>query len=245
MNPVRNFDDGFIGQIIKVKFLNGMKILVVEDNKKLAENLKQGLAQEGYAVDVIEEGLAAERRILINRDEYDLVILDRMLPGKDGISICNSWRENDIVVPILMLTALDTTADKVTGLNSGADDYLAKPFAFKELLARIHALLRRPKQSKPLILTLGNIHINTTSRNVTYKDKPVSLTLKEFMVLEYLMRNTNKVVTRDELYSHAWDFADSSFSNTVDVHIKNLRKKIYDNGKIIQTVRGVGYKMGN
>jgi DNA-binding response OmpR family regulator len=168
-----------------------------------------------------------------------------MLPGKDGISICNSWRENDIVVPVLMLTALDTTDDKVTGLNSGADDYLAKPFAFKELLARIHALLRRPKQSNPLILTLGNIHINTTSRDVTYKNKPVSLTLKEFMVLEYLMRNTNKVVTRDELYSHAWDFADSSFSNTVDVHIKNLRKKIYDNGKLIQTVRGVGYKMGN
>jgi len=222
-----------------------MKILVVEDNKKLAENLKQGLAQEGYAVDVIEEGLVAERRILINRDEYDLVVLDRMLPGKDGISICNSCRENDIVVPVLMLTALDTTDDKVTGLNSGADDYLAKPFAFKELLARIHALLRRPKQSNPLILTLGNIHINTTSRDVTYKNKPVSLTLKEFMVLEYLMRNTNKVVTRDELYSHAWDFADSSFSNTVDVHIKNLRKKIYDNGKLIQTVRGVGYKMGN
>jgi DNA-binding response OmpR family regulator len=222
-----------------------MKILVVEDNKKLAENLKQGLAQEGYAVDVIEEGLAAERRILINRDEYDLVVLDRMLPGKDGISICNSWRENNIVVPVLMLTALDTTDDKVTGLNSGADDYLAKPFAFKELLARINALLRRPKQSNPLILTLGNIHINTTSRDVTYKDKPVSLTLKEFMVLEYLMRNTNKAITRDELYSHAWDFADSSFSNTVDVHIKNLRKKIYDNGKLIQTVRGVGYKMGN
>ena len=220
-----------------------MKILVVEDNIKLAENIKQGLMQEGFAVDVIEEGLAAERRILVNRDEYDLVILDRMLPGKDGVSICVSWRENNVIVPVLMLTALNTTDDKVLGLDAGADDYLAKPFAFKELLARIHALLRRPKQSTPLILNSGDISINTTSRTVTLKNKEISLTLKEFMVLEYLMRNLNKVVTRDELYSHAWDFADSSFSNTVDVHIKNLRKKIHDNAKIIQTIRGVGYKM--
>lgn len=220
-----------------------MKILVVEDNKKLADNLKQGLMQEGYAVDVIEDGLVAERRILFNRDEYDLIVLDRMLPGKDGILVCHDWRDNGVTVPILMLTALNTTDDKVTGLDAGADDYLAKPFAFKELLARIHALLRRPKQSFPDILDSGDISINTRSRTVTYKNKPISLTLKEFMVLEYLMRNINKVVTRDELYSHAWDFADSSFSNTVDVHIKNLRKKIHDNGKIIQTIRGVGYRM--
>ncbi|MFA5841059.1 MAG: response regulator transcription factor [Candidatus Paceibacterota bacterium] len=220
-----------------------MKILVVEDNTKLAENLKQGLMQEGYAVDIIVDGLVAERRILFNRDEYDLVILDRMLPGKDGILVCDSWRENGVIVPILMLTALSTTDDKVIGLDAGADDYLAKPFAFKELLARVHALLRRPKQSSPIVLTSGNINMNTTSRTVTYKNKIISLTLKEFMVLEYLIRNLNKVITRDELYSHAWDFADSSFSNTVDVHIKNLRRKIHDNGKIIQTIRGVGYKM--
>src|ERR1035437_1888771 len=148
-----------------------MKILVVEDNTKLAENLKQGLMQEGYAVDVIEDGSTAERRILINRDEYDLVILDRMLPGKDGILVCDSWRENGVVIPILMLTALNTTDDKVVGLDAGADDYLAKPFAFKELIARIHALLRRPKQSFPDILTFGDISINTTSRLVTYKNK--------------------------------------------------------------------------
>lgn len=220
-----------------------MKILVVEDNKKLAENIKQGLVQEGYAVDVIEEGPAAERRIIINRDEYDLIILDRLLPGKDGVDICYFWRENGVTIPILMLTALNTIDDKVVGLDAGADDYLAKPFAFKELLSRIHALLRRPKESFPNIITLGDISINTTSRTVTYKNRPITLTLKEFMVLEYLMRNSNKVVTRDELYSHAWDFADSSFSNTVDVHIKNLRKKIHDDTKIIQTIRGVGYKM--
>lgn len=220
-----------------------MKILVVEDNTKLAENLKQGLMQEGYAVDIIEDGLVAEKRILVNRDEYDLVVLDRMLPGKDGVAVCSNWRKNDVVVPVLMLTALDATDDKVTGLDAGADDYLAKPFAFKELLARIHALLRRPKKTSPIVLTSHNVSINTTSRVVTYKDKPISLTLKEFMILEYLMRNLDKVITRDELYSHAWDFADSAFSNTVDVHIKNLRRKIHDNGKIIQTIRGVGYKM--
>lgn len=222
-----------------------MKILVVEDNAKLAKNLKQGLVQEGYVVDVLEDGLIAERRILVNRDEYDLVILDRMLPGKDGILVCDSWRKNGVVIPILMLTALSTTDDKVAGLNVGADDYLAKPFAFKELLARVQALLRRPKQTFPDILNFKDISINTTSRTVTYKNKIISLTLKEFMVLEYLMRNIGKVITRDELYSHAWDFADSSFSNTVDVHIKNLRKKIHDNAKIIKTIRGVGYKMEN
>jgi len=220
-----------------------MKILIVEDNKKLAENLKQGLTQEGYAVDLIEDGVIAEDRILMNRDEYDLIVLDRMLPSKDGVSICNSWRDNGVIIPILMLTALSTTEDKVLGLDAGADDYLTKPFAFKELLARIHALLRRPKQSIPSVLMSGNININTTTRIVTYKNKQISLTLKEFMVLEYFMRNVNKVITRDELYSHAWDFVDSSFSNTVDVHIKNLRKKFNDNSKIIQTIRGIGYKM--
>ena len=222
-----------------------MKILVVEDNKKLAENLKQGLVQEGYSVDLVEDGIIAQDRISMNHDEYDIVVLDRMLPSKDGVSVCKYWRDNGVTIPVLMLTALDTTDDKVTGLDAGADDYLAKPFAFKELLARINALLRRPKQSFPNILKSGFIEINTTTRDVFYKSKQLSLTLKEFMVLEYLMRNVNKVITRDELYSHAWDFVDSSFSNTIDVHIKNLRKKIHDNSKIIQTIRGVGYKMEN
>ncbi len=196
-----------------------MKILIVEDNKKLAQNIKQGLLQEGYAVDVIENGQTAYSRLLINRDEYDLVVLDRMLPAMDGVSICVSWREKGVTVPVLMLTALGETVDKVEGLNSGADDYLAKPFAFEELVARIHALLRRPKNSSPDILTSGSIVLNTTSRIVTNKKKTLDLTLKEFMILEYLMRNINKVISRDTLYSHAWDFADLSSSNTVDVHI--------------------------
>jgi DNA-binding response OmpR family regulator len=220
-----------------------MKILLVEDNTKLSKNIKQGLTQEGYAVDTLENGEEAERRISVNRDEYDLVVLDRMLPGKDGLSICASWREQDISIPVLMLTAMGATDDKVTGLKSGADDYLSKPFEFEELLARIQALLRRPRQTTSEKITVGDIVLDTVGHLITQKGKPLSLTLKEFMVLEYLMRNVGKVVTRDELYSHAWDFADLTLSNTVDVHIKNIRKKIKDNGKMIQTVRGVGYKM--
>ena len=220
-----------------------MKVLIVEDNIKLGENLKQGLNQEGYAVELVADGLSAFNKVNLNHEEYDLIVLDRMLPGKDGVSICKHWRANNIITPILMLTALDSVEDKVSGLDAGADDYLAKPFDFKELLARINALLRRPKDIAPNVLSVGNISIDTTSRTVTYKNKVVVLTLKEFMVLEYLMRNLNKVITRDEIYSHAWDFADSSFSNTVDVHIKNIRKKINDNGKIIQTIRGIGYKL--
>ena len=220
-----------------------MKLLLVEDNGKLAENIKTGLMQEGHAVDIIADGDVALRRILVNRNEYDLVILDRMLPGQDGVSVCKEWREQQVSLPVLMLTALDAVDDKVAGLDAGADDYLAKPFAFEELLARINALLRRPKEIIASVLRVGDIEMNLTDRSVSSSGKRVTLTLKEFMVLEYLMRNANKVVTRDTLYSHAWDFADSSFSNTVDVHIKNLRKKIKDNGKIIQTIRGVGYKM--
>lgn len=220
-----------------------MKLLLVEDNTKLAQNIKTGLVQEGYVLDCIEDGIEAEDHVLMNRNEYDLIILDRMLPGRDGVSVCKNWREKDITIPILMLTALGLTDEKVSGLDAGADDYLAKPFVFEELIARIKALLRRPKQMTPIILTIGNIKLNTTSRVVKNKEKNIPLTLKEFMVLEYLMRNVNKVVTRDTLYSHAWDFVDLSFSNTVDVHIKNLRKKLKDNGKFIKTIRGVGYKI--
>lgn len=220
-----------------------MKILLVEDNVKLSKTIKEGLEQEGFAVDCLFDGLLAERRISVNRDEYDLVILDRMLPGKDGVSICTSWRAASITIPVIMLTALGTTDAKVSGLDAGADDYLAKPFEFEELVARIHALLRRPKALSHDILKVGDVMLDTTNMRAELKSKELNLTLKEFMVLEYLMRNVNKVITRDTLYAHAWDFADSSFSNTVDVHIKNLRKKLHDNGKFIQTIRGVGYKI--
>lgn len=220
-----------------------MKILLVEDNIKLAKNIKQGLTQEGYAVETAEDGEEAERRISVNRNEYDLIVLDRMLPGKDGLAICATWRQKGISVPVLMLTALGSTADKVTGLKGGADDYLAKPFEFEELLARIQALLRRPATTSSESLIADNIQLNSQSHTVLFKNKPVNLTLKEFMVLEYLMKNKGKVVTRDELYSHAWDFADLTLSNTVDVHIKNIRRKIKEDSKLILTIRGLGYKM--
>ncbi len=220
-----------------------MKILVVEDNKKLAANLKEGLEQDGFAVDCIHDGWEAERRILINRKEYDVVILDLMLPSKDGVEVCLSWREQGVVVPVLMLTARDATDDKVKGLNMGADDYLAKPFALEEVTARVRALLRRPVITENVVLQLGNITLDTISHEVKKDGESVELTLKEYMVLEYLMRNQGRVVTRDTLYDHAWDYADTSFSNTVNVHIKNLRQKLHDDGIHIQTIRGVGYKM--
>jgi DNA-binding response OmpR family regulator len=222
-----------------------MKILIIEDNKKLADSIKNGLEQEGFAADCLFDGSSGERRILINRKDYDAVVLDLMLPEKDGIEICQSWREASITIPVLMLTARDATNDKVKGLNSGADDYLSKPFAFEELVARLKALLRRPQIAPNIVLHSKDITLDTVAHRVERNFQKIDLTLKEFMVLEYLMRNQNKVITRDALYDHAWDFADSSFSNTVDVHIKNLRKKINDNGKIIQTIRGVGYKMAS
>lgn len=220
-----------------------MKILVVEDNYKLAHSIKEGLTHEGFAVDCLYDGVVAEQHMLLNRTEYDVAILDVMLPSMDGMAICRSLREHEVTVPILMLTARDAIDDKVKGLNSGADDYLAKPFAFEELLARIRALLRRPRVSEKALLEAGNITLDTVSRKVEQDGKEIILTLKEYMILEYFLRNRNKVITRDELYEHAWDYADAAFSNTVNVHIKNLRQKLNDNGTYIQTIRGVGYKM--
>ncbi len=227
-----------------------MKLLIVEDHKRLAENIKQGLVQEGYAVDILADGLEAEKHVLINQNEYDLILLDRLLPGKDGVAICRTWRDRGVTLPVLMLTALGSVEDKVSGLDSGADDYLAKPFAFEELLARINALLRRPKQVAADILKAGDVTINLAERAAYAgsgpKAKPLPLTLKEFMILEYLMRNPNTVVSRDTLYAHAWDYAEGSGSNTVDVHMKNLRKKMQKYGKsakLIHTIRGLGYKL--
>jgi two-component system, OmpR family, copper resistance phosphate regulon response regulator CusR len=222
-----------------------MKILIIEDNQKLAANVKEGLEQEGFAVDCLYDGLIAEKHILINHADYDVVLLDIMLPGKDGVAVCLSWREQDITIPVLMLTARDATDDKVKGLNSGADDYLVKPFAFDELLARLRALLRRPPVTEKAILKVGDITLDPVSHKVKRNSKEIILTLKEYMVLEYLMRHQNKVITRDVLYDHAWDHADNAFSNTVNVHIKNLREKLNDNGKYIQTIRGVGYKVAS
>ena len=222
-----------------------MRILIVEDEEKLAETLKRGLEKEGYAVDYLMDGEAGQRRIETNYKDYDLIILDLMLPKRNGFEVCKNVRQADIVTPILILTARDAVEDKVYALDEGADDYLVKPFSFQELLARIRALLRRPEQVLPVELNIKDLNLNSSTRRVTRLDREIPLTLKEFGLLEYLMRHPNQVLTREQILDHLWDFAFDSFSNVVDVHIKNLRKKVDGeyNEKLLETIRGVGYRI--
>lgn len=220
-----------------------MKILVVEDEPKLALSIQKGLTQEGYIVDVLGDGLQAFHRMKESAHGYDLVVLDLMLPNKDGLSVCRDLRSAHIFTPILMLTARDTKQDVVVGLDAGADDYLIKPFSFEELLARIRALARRPIQFESEQLEARGLVMNIKTHGVTLHGKEVSLTFKEFALLEFLMRQKGQVVTREFLIEHVWDFAFDSFSNVVDVHIKNLRKKINTHEELLETVRGVGYRL--
>ncbi len=222
-----------------------MRILLVEDEENLAKALVQGLSKKGYAVDAIGDGDKAMKRISLNHMDYDLVILDLMLPGMDGLSICNKMRESAITLPILILTARDEMDTKVNLLLNGADDYLVKPFSFEELCARIAALLRRPNDTIPSVISFADITLDPSKHIVTRADKVVPLTLKEFVLLEYFMRHPDVVINREELLTHLWDFNYSSFSNVVDVHVKNLRKKL-NLGKgpiVLETVRGVGYRL--
>jgi DNA-binding response OmpR family regulator len=222
-----------------------MRILVVEDEKKLADLLEEGLTKKGFAVDVIDDGQQALTRLSLHRNDYDLVVLDLMLPTLSGIEITRQARERDVTTPILILTARSEVETKVDLLLSGADDYLVKPFSFDELLARIHALSRRPQESKPTILHAGDITLDPASHTVTRAERPIELTLKEFMLLEYFMRHPNEVVNREDLLTHLWDFNYESFSNVIDVHVKNLRRKL-DNGdenSLLETVRGIGYRL--
>ena len=227
-----------------------MRILIVEDTVKLAATLKRGLEAEGYAVDVLHDGLAARRRLAAARGEaadaehpYDVIVLDVMLPGVDGITLCRELRERGAAVPVLMLTARDATADKVEGLDSGADDYLVKPFAFEELLARIRTLLRRPRQALPPELTVGDLVLDPAGRQVRRSGEPVALSTKEFGLLEVLMRHAGRVLTRDWILDHVWDEEFDSFSNVVDVYVTRLRKKLDRPGEpsLFRAVRGVGY----
>ncbi len=222
-----------------------MKILLVEDEQKLAQALVRGLGLEGYTVDHIADGKKALTRISLHRSDYDLVILDLMLPSMDGYEICKQMREMNITVPILVLTARNETDTKVQLLQSGADDYLVKPFSFAELTARIRALLRRPSEKLPETLQVGNIELNPTERRVKLGGKEVPLTLKEFGLLEYFMRHPNQVVNREDLLNHLWDFNYVGFSNVVDVHVKNLRRKLDAEGGegVLETVRGIGYRL--
>lgn len=220
-----------------------MRILAVDDDRRLCAVIKRGLLEEAYAVDLAYDG--EEGAYLAEVNPYDLIILDIMLPNKDGIAVCRELRAKKVNTPILMLTAKDTVEDRVKGLDTGADDYLVKPFAFSELLARVRALLRREGMLKSPELRVGDLTLNTLTRQVWRGQRPIELTTKEYVILEYFMRHPNVVVTRTMIEEHAWDYDFDSLSNLVDVYIRRLRRKI-DNEKadgLIQTVRGAGYRL--
>ncbi|HQF41290.1 MAG TPA: response regulator transcription factor [Ignavibacteriaceae bacterium] len=218
-----------------------MKILVVEDEKKVASFIKKGLEEEYYSVDAAFDGKEGLKLAL--NEEYDLIILDLMLPYKDGISILKEIRNEKIFTPVLILTARDTVQDKVKGLDTGADDYLSKPFSFEELLARIRALLRRNSLEKNNYLQAGDLKLDIENHKIFRNDVEIILTPKEFAVLEYLLRNKNRVISRTKLSEHIYEFHFDPETNVIDVFINKLRNKV-DKGfekQIIQTVRGVGY----
>lgn len=223
-----------------------MRILVVEDEHKIANSIKQGLTQESYAVDVAYTG--DEGFDLASTEEYDVILLDILLPGMDGVTMCKTLRAQNIHTPILMLTAKGQIADKVTGLNAGADDYLTKPFAFEELLARVRALIRRPKQTVSAVLHVEDVALDTASFEVRRDGKPIRLSSREFSLLEYLMRHPGKTLTKDQIIAHVWNYDADILPNTVEVYIGYLRNKIDKPFKIkpelIHTIRGFGYKIG-
>lgn len=222
-----------------------MRILVVEDNKKLALSLKKGLEQEGYAVDVIFDGKAGEQIIVSQHRNYDVVVVDIMLPTTDGLTICRKIRENGIAIPLLILTARDSVEDRIIGLDSGADDYLVKPFSFEELAARLRSLLRRPMRILEPEITLKDLRINPQQRTVFRGTRSIPLTAKEFAILEYLARHPNHTITREQILNHVSDLGLDSSSNVVDVHIKNIRRKLYGHHdqELLETVRGLGYRI--
>ncbi|MFA6098343.1 MAG: response regulator transcription factor [Patescibacteria group bacterium] len=221
-----------------------MKILIIEDQENLANLIKDGLNAEGFTADIVFDGEAGLSRIEFHHASYDLIILDIMLPKKDGFEVCRETRADNIMTPILILTSKDSPDDVIKGLNAGADDYLIKPFSFEVLLARIKAILRRPKETLPPELKIRDIRLNPTTREVVKDGKKIALTLKEFSLLEYLMRHKNQAVNREQIISNLWDFAFDSFSNIVDVHVTNLRKKLGDTkATVIETVRGIGYRL--
>jgi len=220
-----------------------MRILLVEDDQKLAGYLQKGLTEEQYAVDVYHDGVNG--RYWATEVEYDLIILDIMLPGKDGMTVCQELRQKGILTPIIMLTAKDTVEDKIKGLDLGADDYLAKPFSFDELLARIRALLRRSQNYKAQTVQVADLELDPASHTVTRAGQEITLTGKEYALLEYLMRNKGRIVTETNIIDHVWDMQAEPFTNVVSVYIHYLRNKV-DKGfgkKLIHTVRTIGYVM--
>lgn len=222
-----------------------MRVLVVEDEHRIANSIKKGLEQESFAVDLAFDG---EKGLdLAIGEEYDVIILDLMLPKVGGLQICKNLRKEGIHTPVLILTAKDSIEDKVNGLNCGADDYLPKPFAFIELLARIKALSRRPRNTLDPILTVDKLELDTASFEVKFYGEKINLSKKEYALLEYLVRNKNKVLGKDEIINHVWDYDADILPNTVEVYIGYLRNKLKKANKnrsnIIKTVRGFGYKI--
>ena len=221
-----------------------MRVLLIEDDAKASKLVARGLQEEGFVVDVAATGEDGEERALTT--DYDVIVLDWLLPGKDGIAVCRALRGRDVATPILMLTARDSLADRLNGLYTGTDDYLTKPFAFAELLARIRALLRRSRLAQPAVLRVADLTLDPASRRVTRDGAVVPLTSKEYAILEVLMRNAGEIVSRTRLVERVWDEAAEVLDNLVDVHVSHLRKKI-DRGTgpaLIHTVRGFGYRLG-
>ncbi len=224
-----------------------MRVLIIEDEHKIAQSIKKGLEQENFVVDIAYEGVSGFD--LASSEEFDIIVLDRMLPGLDGIEIVRKLRMSGNHVPILMLTAKGQIDERVEGLNAGVDDYLPKPFAFSELIARIRALLRRPQELRSQVLSVGDLTLNTHTFEVKRSDKLIRLSSKEYALLEYLLRNKNKILTKDQIINHVWSYEEDVLPNTVEVWILNLRKKIDkaypDKLTLIHTVRGFGYKLGD
>lgn len=221
-----------------------MRILVVEDNPKMASAIRQGLRAQGYGVDVSPTGFDAEDLAL--SEPYDVIVLDRMLPDRDGVDVCRNLRRQGIRTPVLILTALSGTPDKITGLDAGADDYLSKPFEFEELLARIRALLRRGQATEATRLKYGDLELDLIQRTATREEEKIRLSAKEFALLEFLMRNPDRVLERTMIAQKVWDMSYEPSSNVIDVYISTLRKKI-DRGfeqALIHTVVGMGYRFG-
>lgn len=225
-----------------------MRILVIEDEIKIASAIKRGLAQHGHAVDTVHD--ADTGYSYASDPDYDLIILDRMLPGSmDGVSLCRKLRDEGVHTPVLMLTARGTIGDKVEGLNSGADDYLVKPFSFDELTARVRALLRRPQATTGTVLKVGDLELDPVAYSVRRAQVPVKLSHKEFQILEYLMHHANQIVPKETLISHVWDEDADVLPNTVEVYIGYLRAKLDrpfpDKPPLLHTLRGFGYKIGD
>lgn len=220
-----------------------MRILVVEDEPKMGKLLRRGLERAGIAVDVMPDG---EQALACARaNNYDAILLDRMLPGIDGVEVCRRLRADGVWSPVLMLTAMGEVADRVSGLNVGADDYLVKPFAFDELLARVHALARRGPVERPVVMQAGDLRLDPSTHQVWRGEQPVALTVKEFALLEIFMRHPGQVLSRATLVDRVWDGGYENRSNVVDVHLRQLREKIDRpfGRRSLETVRGVGYRL--